>query len=112
MMEQNRDLKGSIFVQFRETEALVLLSLILIVSIFLRANQISNSNPHINLTDFDQSTSFNKDIISQNNILNNPNITIDTTSHLDIMSNTETDFSKSWMRRYSSGVRFEFHPPN
>ena len=37
---------------------------------------------------------------------------IDTSSHLNIISKVESDFSKNWLRRYNKGIRFEFYPPN
>ena len=49
----------------------------------------------------------------EKNWRDNPNIEIDTIStYKDIISNVESNFGRDWIKRYASGVRFEFYPPN
>ena len=97
--------------KIRENEFAALLLIILFSSIYFQRQGVSIPNYHSGLITTKKSLNkIGKSPIKDGQA--NTDIEIDTSSHLNIISKVESDFSKNWLRRYNKGIRFEFYPPN
>ena len=94
--------------EIKESEATILLLIIILASSLFKDEKVFIPENHITIIDYDQTPYFsstNPDDQPSDNL----NIEIDTSGHS--ISNIKPNFGRNWMKRYKSGIRFEFYPP-
>ena len=95
--------------QIKESNVTILLLSILFASLVFKSNEVLIPENYISIIDDNEIPIFNSQYLSNNNPIDNPNIEVDTTGH--IISDKGSYVGKKWMKRYQSGIRFEFYPP-
>lgn len=98
--------------QIKQPHATIILLSILFISLAIKKKDVYIPNNQVSMIEYYQNPKYRYKKFPEKNWRDNPNIEIDTISNYkDIISNVESNFGRNWIRRYRSGVRFEFYPP-
>ena len=111
-MEHNQDSRCTRYMNVKELNTVILLLSILLISITFKKRNIHISDNQVSIIEYYQNPIYRYQKFPEKNWQDNPKIEIDTAStYKDIMSNVEPNSGGDWIKRYQSGVRFEFNPP-
>ena len=95
--------------QIKESHATIIFLSIIFISTVLKPKKVRIPKNTITIIEQGQIPLYSNDFLSDNKT----EITIETFKDtLDQMVNSsDRNVGKKWMKRYSSGIRFEFNPP-
>ena len=95
--------------KIKESDFTILLLGLLFTSVMLKKNEVLIPDNYISIIDDDEIPIFRNPLLPDKDLIDNPNLALDTTTH--IISDKNSNFGRKWMKRYRSGIIFKFYPP-
>ena len=95
--------------QIKESHAAIILLSIIFISTLLKPKKVRIPKNTITIIDQGQIPIYSNDFPADNKSEINTETFKDTSDHM--VNSSDRNVGKKWMKRYRSGIRFEFNPP-